>query len=115
MIVRVGSAIVGLFLIATFISGLAIPGTAAWLTWLQLVGALLAFGIAIVPPERESLTTKAGAPLFISLGLFAMWIVGLALHDEAWLVWCTFAAACAFLLLTIVGGGRGVEHRQQYA
>lgn len=109
MIVRVSSFIIGLFLVAVFISGLAVPGTSAWLTWLQLVGALLAFGIAASPVRRGGALTHGGAPLIISLGLFAMWIVGLALHNAAWLVWCTFAGACAFLVVAIIGGSREVE------
>jgi len=72
---------------------------AAWLTWLDGVGALIAFGIGASLNERLSPSVVGGAPIALSLGLFVLWIVGLVMSVETWLVWWTFVFACAFLLL----------------
>ena len=40
-----------------------------------------------------------------------MWIVGLAVHTEAWITWCTFGGACA-LLIDAVSGGYTVRHHR---
>lgn len=99
--------VIGLFLIAVWIAGLSLH-TQAWITWLNFVGGIVAILIGIAPIERGGATSAGGLPLIISLGLFAMWIVGLAIHAEAWITWCTFGAACA-LLLDAIGGGFTVQ------
>ncbi len=102
--IRVSAIIVGLFLVACWIAGLSV-NAAAWITWLDGVGALLAFIVAAMPVgEAERANGRSVLAGLVSLGLFAMWIIGLVTHTQAWIVWCTFAAACA---LAFVAFGRG--------
>jgi hypothetical protein len=101
---------IGLFLLAIWIAGLSVQ-TQAWITWLDFVAGLLSIAIGIAPLRRGGVATTAAAPIVVSLGLFAMWIVGLAVHTEAWITWCTFGAACA-LLVDAIGGGFTVQRMQ---
>ena len=102
--------IIGLFLLAIWIGGLSVHAQ-AWITWLDFVAGLLRLAIGIAPLQRGGVAATAAAPIVVSLGLFAMWIVGLAIHTEAWITWCTFGAACA-LLVDAIGGGFTVQRMQ---
>ena len=70
---------------------------AAWLTWLDLLAGVIAFGTAT--PFAES--RRAGIIGWSSLGfgLFVLWIAALAGGNRSWLASWTFVAACAFLML----------------
>lgn len=57
---------------------------------------------------RESRTILGG---ILTLGLFALWIIGLVEQNVAWLVWCTFAAACAMAFAVFGGGARTTSPR----
>ena len=95
--------VIGLFLIAVWIGGLSVH-TEPWITWLDFAAGLVAVGLGVLPIERGGTAAAAGVPTLVALGLFAMWIVGLAVHTEAWITWCTFGAACALLVDSIAGG-----------
>lgn len=95
--------LIGLFLIAVWIAGLSVHAQ-AWITWLNFVAGIVAIGLGALPIQRGGPATTAGVPTLLSLGLFAMWIVGLAIHTEAWITWCTFGAACAMMIDSIAGG-----------
>ncbi|HEY7954321.1 MAG TPA: hypothetical protein VII38_03475 [Polyangia bacterium] len=101
--VRSSLIIIGLFLLAVWISGLALHA-AAWITWLDFVVAILALGMGAAPIREAGPLGAGGGPVLLSLGLFAMWIVALAIHIEPWIAWCTFAGACAMLIVGAVGG-----------
>jgi hypothetical protein len=45
-----------------------------------------------------------GGAIGLAVGLFVMWIIGLATSPYVWLPWWNFGFACAFLLLGIFGG-----------
>jgi hypothetical protein len=102
------SLILAVGLVVLWLVGLSRHAT-PWLTWLNGVGALCAFGIAGVAGERMRRGFATGTPVALAIGLGVLWIIGLATHAVPWLVWWTFAFACAFLLL---GVGGGVETRQ---
>lgn len=76
-----------------WIIGLATHAT-AWLTWLDLLVAVLAFAIGLASGDVRQ---TSGSLIALSIGAFVLWIIGLVDRSEAWLVWCTFAGACALL------------------
>jgi hypothetical protein len=89
-------------LVILWLVGLSQHAT-AWLTWLDVVGALFGFAIAAGAGPQVARGFAGGAPIALAIGLGVLWIIGLATHAEAWLTWWTFAFACAFLLLGIGG------------
>jgi hypothetical protein len=97
-----GTAIVlGIGLVILWLVGLN-EGAALWLTWLNGVAALVAFTIgAAANDESASALSVAGGPIGLSLGLYVLWVVGLATHAETWLCWWTFVFACAFLAIGV--------------
>jgi hypothetical protein len=97
--VRGISVVLGIGLVLLWLVGLS-NHASAWLTWLDGVAALCAFGIALLP-EGASRQVMSGSPIALAIGLFVLWIIGLAVGAESWLAWWTFAFACAFLLLGI--------------
>jgi hypothetical protein len=97
--------LIGTFLFAVFIAGLVLRAP-AWLTWLDLLGAVVAFGVARAPLDRTGPAGRTGLPLVIALGLYAVTFVGLANGRQPWIAWCTFAAATAFVLIAFGGGLR---------
>ena len=109
--IRVSAIVVGLFLAALFFAGLSLQ-SAAWLTWLDGLGAVLAFVVAAMPDTAgaEGASTRAIIGGIVSLGLFALWIIGLVVNVQPWLVWCTFAAAIGMALVAL-GGGTTVTRR----
>jgi hypothetical protein len=102
--VRGISVFLGIGLVILWIAGLSTPNTAGWLVWLDGIAALCAFAIAGATVPGVSRASRAGGPIALSLGLFALWVIGLATNVQSWLAWWTFAFACAFLLLGIAGG-----------
>lgn len=108
--VRTWAVILGIGLGILWIVGLNDPAAPGWLTWLDGVAALCSFAIAAAYPDTvRSRAGRAAAPIVLALGLFALWIVGLATHAVAWLSWWTFAFACAYVLLGI-GAGASIRN-----
>lgn len=65
----------------------------------------VAGGVALVAIVALWLGHGRGSGLVavaLALALAALWIVGLATGAAAWLSWCLFAWACAFLLIGLV-------------
>ena len=106
--VRASSIVLGAGLVILWAVGLGNHAT-AWLTWLNGLGALCAFGIAAAIVPNMTLSGRVSPPIVLSIGLFVLWIIALATHAEAWLAWWTFAFACAFLLVGIIAS---FEHRE---
>ncbi len=96
--VRGISVALGVGLAILWLVGLNYHAT-SWLTWLDGVAALVAFGIGASLSERMSAGVLGGTPIALSIGLFILWIIGLVMNAETWLVWWTFVFACAFLLV----------------
>lgn len=101
--VRASSIVLGAGLVILWAVGLGNHAT-AWLTWLDGLGALVAFGIAAAVVPTTRVAANASPPIVLAIGLFVLWIIALAVHAEAWLAWWTFAFACAFLLVGIIAG-----------
>lgn len=97
------SALLGIGLVVLWLVGLGSPYAARWLVWLDGVAALCAFGIAGMSPQVSNKPSRIGAAVILSLGLFALWIIGLISGAAGWLVWWTFAFGCAFMVTALLG------------
>ena len=95
MVVKGISIISGFGLVALWIAGLASPGAAVWLTWLDGIAALFAFAIAGTP------TIRTARPIAMAIGLYVVWIIALSKSVVPWQSWWTFAFASVFLVLGI--------------
>jgi hypothetical protein len=91
-------------LILLWVAGLSRHAT-TWLTWLDLVAGLIAFGSA----AQFAASRRAGVVGWASLafGLLVLWIAALATGGRSWLAWWTLVLACAFLLLAGFRSQRG--------
>ncbi len=98
------SAILGVGLIVLWIVGLGNPNTSSWLTWMDGIAALCAFGIAAFTPDYATRSTRMGLPMAMSVALFAFWLIALSTGVSAGMTWWNFAFACAFLILGISNG-----------
>lgn len=90
------SVILGIGLIILWLAALSAHAV-LWLTWLDGLAGLLAIvmGLTLVASARAG---ASGSGL-LALGLFILWIIGLATGRSLWLAWWTFAFACAFMIL----------------
>ncbi len=100
--IRIGSGVLGLGLVILWIVGLSNHAT-HWLTWLDGLAALCAFAVAAMAPTEGVRRNVSSASIALSIGLFVLWIIALAVGASSWLAWWTFAFACAFLLLGVGG------------
>lgn len=91
----------GAGLIVLWIIGLA-TNQRSWFGWVDVIGGSLGLYTAVIMPDLEP-----GLPVSVgyvfSLGLIALWIVGLATGVTGWLVWVTFGLAVMLLLGTVYG------------
>jgi ABC-type transport system involved in cytochrome c biogenesis permease subunit len=95
------STILGLGLVVLWVAGLSSPDAANWMTWLDGLAALCAFGIAAYATPYATRNSRAGMPIVLSVGLFILWLAGQSAGVVPWMSWWNFAFACAFLILGI--------------
>ncbi len=106
------STLLGVGLLILWVAELGSPDSPSWLTWLDGIAVLGAFGIAIYGQSMRTKGRRAAGPLIISAGLFALWIAALISNIVPWPTWFNFAFACAFLILgLLVGSERRAEVR----
>jgi hypothetical protein len=98
--VRGISAILASGLTVLWLVGLGRHAT-PWLSWLDGLGALCGFAIALGASDIPTRNRAAG-PIALGMGLVVLWIIGLATHSNFGLTWWTLFFACAFLLVGIV-------------
>jgi hypothetical protein len=103
-VIQSWSIILGIGLALLWIIALSGSDSTSWLAWLHAVGALCAFLLAGNVSDQSKRAIRIGSTLALSIGLFGLWIVGLATGAVAWQAWWTFAFACAFLLLAAAAG-----------
>jgi hypothetical protein len=103
VMLRSVSVVLAVGLVLLWLVGLNQHAT-AWLTWLDGLAALCAFGLAIGAGPAVTRAIGAGGPIALGIGIGILWIIGLAMHTEPWLTWWTFAFACAFVVLGVAGG-----------
>lgn len=97
--VRYMSWLLGFWLTLLYVVGRSAP-VSRGLLWLTLLAALFAFvGGAIAPMVSSGL--RIGGPVALSLGLFALFAVELAMHTESWLPWCTFLGVVTYLPIVV--------------
>jgi hypothetical protein len=103
---RTAHIALGVGLVILWIAGLANHST-SWMTWLDGLAGLVALAGAATAGRdaRGGQWTSAG----LTVGLFALWIIGLSAHASRPLSWWNFAFACAFLLVAVTAGSwRGI-------
>jgi len=93
---RVPAIALSFGLVLLWVAGLA-HQAAPWLTWLDLVAGLVAFGSAT--PFAESRRAGLAGWGVLGLALLVLWIAAVAKGERSWLASWTFVAACAFLML----------------
>jgi hypothetical protein len=83
-------------LILLWVAGLS-RHASAWLTWLDFLAGLIAFGGA----TQFAASRRAGVVGWssLALGLIVLWIAALATGSSSWLAWWNLVLAFAFLLL----------------
>jgi NO-binding membrane sensor protein with MHYT domain len=108
--VRRSSFVIGLGLALLWGIGLRLSPHATML-WFDAVAAVIAFSIAILVDDRvEHDPGNALAPALLGLGLAALWIIGIAGRQAAWVAWVQFPFAVACLAVAVVAAGaRHVE------
>ncbi len=97
--VRAMSYLLSFWLALLFVVGQSqhVPVGIVWLVGLGAIFALL--GGFIAPLVGPGL--RLGGPIALSLGLFALWIVGLLMKTPSWLPWCVFMGTFCFIGVTI--------------
>ena len=93
---RVSAIALSFGLVLLWVFGLA-HGASAWLTWLNLVAGLIAFGSAA--PLAESRRSGVAGWGALGLILLVLSISGFAAGDKSGLPSWTLVVACAFLML----------------
>jgi len=108
--VRKSSFVIGLGLALFWWIGLSLRPSATIL-WFDAVAAVIAFGIGgLVDDSVETKPANAFGPAILGLGLAALWIVGIASGQPAWVVWPQFAFAAACLAVAVMTlGTRQIE------
>ena len=101
--IRGGMVVLGIGLGILWIVGLTEHAT-AWMTWLDLIAAVISVGAVLFP--ESMLTAMRASPFVLALGLFALWIIGLAAGADRWMSWWNFAFGVVYLIL---GGAAGAE------
>src|SRR5689334_12071035 len=93
--------ILGIGLLILWLVGLQ---TGGWLTWLIFVAGCLSIIAGFALPAEGPRSARLSVPLALAIGLYVLWIIGLAVGKAAWKDWWTFAFACAYLLLAVAEG-----------
>ncbi|HVV51780.1 MAG TPA: hypothetical protein VHO06_19080 [Polyangia bacterium] len=85
-------------LVVLWVAGLSLQAS-AWLTWLELLAGVVAFGGS----ARFGETPRARAAGWgaLAAALAVVWIVALAVRATGWLTWWTLPFAAAFAMLSL--------------
>src|ERR1700722_16549841 len=92
------TVLMGVGLAVLWLAGLGSPTSVAWVTWLDFVAGLWAFGIVAGGRINFRIGERADSAIALSVGLFAIWIVGLTTIAPGWQSWWNFGFACGFLV-----------------
>jgi hypothetical protein len=99
---KIVSLICAIGLTVLWIAGLSSPFSATWLTWLDGVAALVGYGVAFGRMDIANRMTRIAGPIGLSVGLFALWIIGMATNGAPWQNWWTFIFGCGYLLVGLM-------------
>ena len=108
--VRRSSFVIGLGLALLWGIGLRLSPHASML-WFDAVAAVIAFSIAVLVDDTvEHDPANAFGPALLGLGLAALWIVGVASRQPAWVAWVHFRSRSpASAVAVMTAGTRHVE------
>ena len=109
--VRRSSFVIGLGLALLWGIGLRLSPHASML-WFDAVAAVIAFSIAVLVDDTVEHDDRERVRLrpCSGLGLAALWIVGIASRQPAWVAWVQFPFAVACLAVAVMSAGtRHVE------
>ena len=109
--VRRSSFVIGLGLALLWWIGLSLSPHATML-WFDAVAAVIAFAIGgLVDDTVEHNPGNAFGPALLGLGLAALWIVGIASRQPAWVAWVHFRSPSRAWRVAVMtrGGTRHVE------
>lgn len=95
---RTGMILLGIGLGLLWLVGLGYQAT-PWLTWGNLVAALLSLGTGLLP--NSAVSALKASPFTLGGLLVVLWIVGLASGASLWLTWWTFVFGVAYLLFGV--------------
>jgi hypothetical protein len=95
------STILGIGLAVLWFAGLNTLNATPWVTWLDGLGALCAWGIALAVSDTSPVGSRTGSTGALTIGLLALWVVTLFTPVPGWQVWWNFGFACAFGILAI--------------
>ena len=97
--VRAMSFLLSFWLALLFVAG-QLAHTPQLMVFFVGLGAAFALFGGIISPWVSAGWRVAG-PVALSLGLFALFAVGLAMKEPLWLPWCVFMGAFCFIGVTI--------------
>lgn len=92
------------FLLSFWLAGLFVVGQGAHVPELMVAAVGLASLFALIGGFIAPLVgpgLRLAGPLALSLGLFALWAIGLAMKVPPWLPWCVFMGTFCFIGVTI--------------
>ena len=112
--VRRSSFVIGLGLALLWGIGLRLSPHASML-WFDAVAAVIAFSIGLLVDDTvEHDPGNALAPAMLGLGLAALWVVGIASRQPAWVAWVQLPFAIACLAVAVMTAGtRHVDVRSR--
>jgi|GEM_PF-918570 hypothetical protein len=97
------STLLGVGLLALWALGLGDTAASSWVVWFLGLGSLWSFGIALFSSDIPSQSERIAQPLALSVGLFAVWLIGITIDSAQWLNRWTFVAAVAYFLFGVSG------------
>jgi hypothetical protein len=99
----------GIVLLALWVVGLAATSSSPGITWLDGAAGVLSLTFAAAIPDRSPPGLRASGMGVLSLGLFAIWLVGLISGSTPWQVWLTFIVAAVYA----IGAAAAVAERRR--
>jgi hypothetical protein len=107
--VRKSTFAIGLGLAVLWWLGLS-QDQSARILWFDAIAAVLSFGIGGLIDEPSDVGSTVGAATacaVMSVGLGALWIIGMSVRQPAWANWFNFLFAVAYMATAVMAVSRG--------
>src|SRR5262249_22895503 len=102
IMVRPWMIVLGVGLLLLWLAGVG-SRTGGGLLWIDFVLGVASIGAGVFAAAL-SRNARMGIPVALSIALFFVWMSGLALRQQPWRSWWTFAFACGYLLVAALAG-----------